>query len=221
MQHPFTLYQRKKYAPDEMKIRAENFFEEMKTRRSVREFSDEAIPEEVLANVIAAAATAPSGANKQPWTFCVVTDPELKHKIRIAAEEEEKLNYGGRMSDGWLKDLAPLGTDANKAFLEKAPALIVVFRRPYEVDEMGIKYQNYYVAESVGIACGFLIAAIHLAGLCCLTHTPSPMNFLEKLLDRPSNERAFLLLPIGFPDERAMVPVIDKKSPSDFLKFYR
>ncbi len=164
-----------------------------------------------------AAASAPSGANKQPWTFCAISNPEVKRQIRIAAEQEEKESYEGRMSPEWLEDLAPLGTDWHKPFLEIAPWLIVVFRKPFDYQSNGSKRQNYYVQESVGIACGFLIAAIHAAGLVTLTHTPSPMNFLQKILDRPDNERPFLLLPVGYPAPDAMVPDIQKKGTDEVL----
>lgn len=187
------------------------FYHLMHKRRSIREFSSEKIPDEVIENIIRAAGTAPSGANKQPWTFCVVSDAAIKKQIREAAELEEEKNYAERMNDEWLKDLKPLGTDAQKEFLEIAPALIVVFKKPYDLDASGTKQQNYYVNESVGIACGMLISAIHHAGLVTLTHTPSPMNFLEKILNRPSNERAFLLLPVGYPSEQAKVPNIQRK----------
>jgi nitroreductase len=192
----------------------------MSSRRSIRDFSDEPIPAGVIESIVRTACTAPSGANKQPWTFCVVYDPALKRKIRIAAEEEEKLNYSRRMNVEWLRDLAPLGTDENKTFLEIAPVLIVVFKRPYEIEDGNSKHQNYYVSESVGIACGMLIAAIHHAGLACLTHTPSPMDFLERILDRPSNERAYLLIPVGYPDDGAKVPDIKRKSLEMCMKEY-
>lgn len=192
--------------------RSDTFLAELKSRRSVRHFSSDPLPEGILDNIIETASTAPSGANKQPWTFCVVTDPSIKAEIRKAAEKEEHDNYHQRMSEEWLRDLAPLGTDENKPFLEIAPALIVVFKRIYEIGEEGEKHQNYYVQESVGLACGILIAAIHHAGLVSLTHTPSPMNFLEKILNRPSNERAFLLIPVGFPSSDAEVPDIHRKS---------
>lgn len=182
----------------------------MKKRRTVREFSDRPVPTPLLKKIIELAGTAPSGANKQPWTFCLVTNPDVKKSIRIAAEEEEQKNYQGRMSEEWLRDLAPLGTDEFKPFLETAPALIVVFRRSFEYED-GKKHQNYYVNESVGLASGFLIQAIHYCGLACLTHTPSPMNFLEKILERPDNERAFLLIPVGYPHEKATVPDIQRK----------
>lgn len=180
-------------------------------RRSVRDFSDKPVSFETVKNIIMTAATAPSGAHKQPWTFCLVSNPEMKMKIREAAEKEEYESYNNRMSEKWLKDLEPIGTDWNKPFLETAPYLIVIFKRAFEYvnDE---KWQNYYVNESVGIACGMLINAIHNAGLITLTHTPSPMNFLTKILNRPDNERPYLLLPIGYADENAKVPNLTRKS---------
>jgi nitroreductase len=179
-------------------------------------FSDAPVPQEVIEHIVMTAASAPSGANKQPWTFCVISDPKLKKEIRLAAEKEERSFYEGRASEVWLKDLEPFGTDADKPFLETAPWLIVVFKQVHGPD----KSPHYYVQESAGIACGFLIAAIHQAGLATLTHTPSPMNFLQKILDRPDHERAFLLLPVGFPASDATVPDIQKKSASEVLAFY-
>jgi nitroreductase len=220
MANAFISYSRQRLSDQDMIRRAQLFYEEMNARRSVREFSDESIPPGVIENIIRAASTAPSGANKQPWTFCVVYNPSLKKKIREAAEQEERLNYSQRMSEEWLQDLAPLGTDEHKIFLETAPALIAVFRRPYEEGDDQRKKPNYYVSESVGIACGMLITAIHLAGLCCLTHTPSPMNFLERILDRPSNERAYLLIPVGFPAIGARVPDIHRKPLEICMKTY-
>ena len=200
--------------------RSSSFFEQMDSRRSIRDLSDKPVSREVIENIIKSASTAPSGAHKQPWTFCAVSNQEIKSKIREAAEKEEKISYEGRMSERWLKDLAPLGTDMNKPFLEKAPWLIIVFKKAYELDEEGIRNNNYYVTESVGIACGMLITAIHNAGLVTLTHTPSPMSFLADILGRPENERAFLLLPIGFPEEPAFVPDIQRKGLEDVAEFY-
>ena len=196
------------------------FFQEMDRRRSVRDFSDKPIPKSVIENLIQAASTAPSGAHKQPWTFCVIESSELKSQIRQAAEEEERKSYEGRMSEEWLKDLKPLGTNHSKPFLEIAPYLIIVFKKPYDLGDNGEKLQNYYVNESVGIACGMLIAAIHKAGLVTLTHTPSPMNFLTKLLERPSNERPFLLLPVGYPASEVYVPNIERKSLAEVMEWY-
>jgi len=216
---PFIPFRHQALLETEAMSATEHLFRRLSQRRSIRQFSSKPVETALLERIVAIAGTAPSGANKQPWTYCLVTNPELKKRIREAAEIEERANYEHRMSPEWLRDLAPLGTDEHKDFLEVAPALIVVFRRAYEM-EGGQKRLNYYVQESVGVSCGFLIAALHLAGLVCLTHTPSPMNFLEKLLERPSNERAFLLIPLGFPAEEAMVPDISRKSISDILVRY-
>ena len=209
---PFVSYTKKTYEIDEMATRSQLFFEWMNTRRTVREFSDKNIPEQVIENILLSASTAPSGAHKQPWTFCVVKNPEVKKQIRIAAEKEEKESYENRMTDEWLKDLQPIGTDWHKPFLETAPYLIVVFKRSYEFDSSYHKHQNYYVTESCGIACGFLLTAIHDAGLVALTHTPSPMNFLTKILNRPENEKPFLLIPVGYPADECWVPDLKRKS---------
>jgi nitroreductase len=175
---------------------------------------------EVIENIIKTASSAPSGAHKQPWTFCVVRNPDIKKQIRTAAEKEEYINDNGRMSEEWLDDLKVFGTDWHKPFLEIAPYLIIVFKKAYDLNDNGEKLKNYYVNESVGIACGFLISAIHQAGLITLTHTPSPMNFLEKILNRPKNERAFLLLPVGYPAENAEVPVLKRKDLEEVMKVY-
>ena len=186
------------------------FLKMIRSRRTVREFSDKIVPMDVIKNIIKAASSAPSGANKQPWHFVIVRDPYLKRKIRIAAEKEEKEFYTNRAPDSWLEDLNQFKTDWNKPFLEKAPILIIVFRQSY-ADLGSTKKKNYYVSESVGIACGVLLTAIHNAGLVSLTHTPSPMGFLEKILKRPKNEKAFLLIPVGYPDGNARVPNLKKK----------
>jgi nitroreductase len=199
---------------EEMIARARKFREELATRRSVREFSDEPVPEEVIVEAIRAAASAPSGANKQPWTFVLVTDREIKRKIREAAEEEERAFYGGRAPERWLEDLRPFGTGPEKPFLETAPALIVLFAQKHG-GEAGSR--NYYVNESVGIACGFLIAALHHAGLATLTHTPSPMGFLAEILGRPDYERAYVLMPVGYPAPGCLVPDIEKKPLAEVL----
>lgn len=199
------------------RIQAHHAF--MEKRRSLRMFSDKPVPQAVIEQLIMTASTAPSGAHKQPWTFCAVSDPEVKRKIREAAEEEEYTNYHGRMSDRWLKDLQPFDTDWKKPFLETVPWLIVVFRKPYDLVD-GEKQNNYYVNESVGLATGFLISAIHHAGLVTLTHTPSPMNFLSKVLNRPDNERPFLLLPVGYPAENAEVPDLKRKPLEEVAVFY-
>jgi len=204
----------------QMLIRSMAFYEELDGRRSIREFSDKPVSKEIIENIIKTASTAPSGAHKQPWTFCAVSNPLIKTKIRDAAEIEEKENYEKRMSERWKEDLQTFGTDANKPFLEKAPWLIIVFKKAYELDENGKKHNNYYVNESVGIACGMLISAIHHAGLVTLTHTPSPMNFLTEVLERPINERAFLLLPVGYPENPCYVPDIKRKKLSEISKFY-
>lgn len=218
--HKHIRYRHETYSAEEMINRSTDYFNWIDKRRSVRNFSDKEVPIEIIENIIKAASTAPSGAHKQPWTFCVVKSADLKSKIRAAAEEEERKSYEERMSDVWLKDLKPMGTNADKPFLETAPYLIIVFKRPYEFDDDGSKHQNYYVNESVGLACGFLISAIHNAGLVTLTHTPSPMKFLETILDRPSNERAFLLLPVGYEAEKAYVPDIERKPLSSVMKVY-
>ncbi|KRP10286.1 MAG: nitroreductase [Sphingobacteriales bacterium BACL12 MAG-120802-bin5] len=215
----FIPYQRTRLSDREMIDRSLTFFNKMDKRRSVREFSDAPIADEVIDNIIRTASTAPSGAHKQPWTFCVVKDPEIKKAIRIAAEKEEKISYEQRMPQDWLDDLAPLGTDWHKPFLEIAPALIVVFKRNYEYLE-DRKANNYYVSESVGLATGLLIAAIHNAGLVTLTHTPSPMNFLKEILQRPDNEKPFLLLPVGKPMEGTMVPKLERKPLSEVMVRY-
>ncbi|NJN16203.1 MAG: nitroreductase family protein [Oscillochloris sp.] len=198
-------------SPEESLERATTFYELMRTRRSVRFFSDRPLPDGLIERIVATAGTAPSGANQQPWTFVVVGDPQLKRAIRAAAEEEERAFYGSRASEAWLNDLAPLGTTWQKPFLEIAPALIVVFRQRYGLTSEGESRKHYYSQESVGIAVGMLIAAIHYAGLVTLTHTPSPMEFLERILQRPAHEKAFLLLPVGYPADDATVPNITRK----------
>jgi nitroreductase len=217
---PFIRYQTKPFYEPEMLQRSKDFYETINLRRSVRDFSTKPVPAEVVRNIIRAAGTAPSGAHKQPWTFCIVTDPELKKKIREAAEKEEYESYSSRMSDEWLNDLRPLQTDWHKPFLETAPYLIVVFKKAYDLNSAGSKINNYYVNESVGIACGFLLAAIHHAGLVALTHTPSPMNFLTKILYRPENERPFLLIPVGYPAEETYVPELERKSLDEISIWY-
>lgn len=187
-------------------------FEEMDTRRSVREFSEEPVPREAIEHAIRAASTAPSGAHRQPWTFVLVGDPETKRQIRVAAEQEERENYeGGRLPPEWRRALEPLGTDWEKPFLESAPWLVVVFEQRYGIDDDGQRSHNYYVKESVGIACGMFIVALHRIGLVTLTHTPSPMAFLTRILGRPSNERPFILFPVGYPAEGVQVPNLTRK----------
>jgi nitroreductase len=188
------------------------FYERMSTRRSVRQFSADPVPRDLIDVAIATAATAPSGAHRQPWTFVVVGDPDMRRAIRIAAEHEERINYqGGRIGDEWRSHLAPLGTNSVKSFLEVAPWIVVVFEQRYGLDGGGQRMHNYYVKESVGIACGLFIAALHTMGLSTLTHTPSPMAFLTKLLGRPDNERPFVLFPIGYPADEAVVPDLERK----------
>ena len=190
---------------------SKSFLTNISSRRSVRDFSDEAVPAEIITNAVKAAASAPSGANKQPWHFVVVNDPLIKKEIRIAAEKEEKAFYSYKASGEWLKDLEPFETNWSKPFLEVAPSLIVVFKKVYDVRKKQRK-KNYYVNESVGIASGILLAALHHSGLATLTHTPAPMGFLEGILKRPKNEKAFLLIPVGFPSKDAEVPRLAKKS---------
>jgi len=220
MSYKFIPYHQKELTNEEQVQKSELFYNFLDKRRSVREYSDKAIDFKVIENIIKSAGTAPSGAHKQPWTFCVVSNPELKSKIRAVAEEEEKKSYGGRMSDRWKEDLAPLGTTWEKPFIEIAPYIIVVFKRVHETVE-GEMRNNYYVNESIGIACGMLIAAIHNAGLVTLTHTPSPMNFLADILGRPKNERAYLLLPVGHPKSDAEVPDIQRKKLNQLLFVYK
>ena len=204
---------------EEMKGRAQAFYEELRLRRTVRHYSDRPVPREIIEHCLLAAGSAPNGANKQPWHFVVVSDPEVKRRIRSAAEEEETEFYGGRAPDEWLEALAPLGTDASKPFLDRAPYLIVIFAETYAVGEDGDRSKNYYVTESVGIATGVLVTAIHRAGLVSLTHTPSPMAFLNEILGRPTNERPFLILVVGYPEEGAEVPEITKKSLDEIATF--
>ena len=206
---PYVKY--RELSESEMLDRSASYLQNMLTRRTLRDFSDKQISREIINNCIAVANSAPSGANKQPWHFVVVSDPFIKKKLRIAAEEEEKEFYLSRAPKEWLDALAPLGTDANKPFLETAPYLIAIFSKSYELGIDGSKVKTYYPTESTGIATGFLISALHNAGLVCLTHTPSPMKFMNKILGRPQNEKPFLLLVVGYPAENAMVPDINKK----------
>jgi iodotyrosine deiodinase len=191
--------------------KSETYYKWLDTRRSIREFSSKPVAKEVIENVIRSASTAPSGAHKQPWTFCAISNPKIKAKIREAAEKEEYENYTSRMSEEWLEDLKPFETNWKKPFLEIAPWLIVVCSKSYDLTKGGEKHNNYYVKESVGLACGMLLSAIHNAGLCALTHTPSPMNFLMKILNRRKNERPFLLIPVGYPSENCIVPDLKRK----------
>lgn len=217
---PFIRYTHQARTESDMISASQSFFTWMDKRRTVRDFSDQPVPQEVIENIIRTANTAPSGAHKQPWTFCVVSDPELKKKIRVEAEKEEHESYTNRMSEEWLTDIRPLQTDWHKPFLETAPYLIIVFKKIYDLQKDGTKRTNYYVSESVGLACGFLLAAIHHAGLVALTHTPSPMNFLLKILKRPENERPFLLVPVGYPADETFVPDIQRKKLDDVLVYY-
>lgn len=216
----FIPHDPERYSAEETALRSARFFKLLNARRSVRHFSSEPVADEVIDDLVRTASTAPSGAHKQPWTFCVVKDPALKSAIRKAAEKEEQENYNGRMPQEWLEDLAPLGTDWLKEFLETAPCLVVVFKRAYELGRDGARRKNYYVEESVGIACGFFLAAAQNAGLATLTHTPSPMNFLARILDRPENERPFLLIPVGYPAEECMVPDLHRKKLEEVMVRY-
>ncbi len=208
-----------KLAPEEMLARAQSFYELMKLRHSVRSFSSRPVDRRIVELCIQAAGRAPSGANQQPWKFIVVSDAEVKRRIRQAAEEEERAFYENRASDQWLEALKPLGTDAEKPFLEHAPYLIVVFCENYRLDEDGKKIKHYYVRDSVGIAIGMLVTALHNAGLACLTHTPSPMQFLRKILRRPKNESAVMILVAGYPEQGALVPDLDKKRLDEIAVF--
>lgn len=214
---PLSDYQ--EYPVEEMGRRSAAFYAEMRRRRTVRDFSDRPVPRAVIEQCLLAAGTAPNGANMQPWRFVAVQDPAIKRRIRLAAETEEQAFYESRAPQEWLDALAHLGTDASKPFLEIAPYLIAIFAQSYGLDANGRKVKHYYVSESVGIATGFLIAALHHAGLAILTHTPSPMHFLNEILERPSNERPFLLLVVGYPADDATVPVIEKKPLEEIAVF--
>lgn len=218
--YPFILYEKQDFGADEMAQRSKAFYQWMNLRRTVRDFSDKPVSKEVIEKIILTASTAPSGAHKQPWTFCIISNPELKKQIREEAEKEEYESYNGRMPEEWLNDLRPLQTDWRKEFLEKAPWLIIVFKRNYEIEKDGHKHQNYYAIESCGIACGFLLAAIHNAGLAALTHTPSPMNFLSKILKRPENEKPYLLIPVGYAAEECWVPDLERKPLDEIVSWY-
>jgi len=210
-EHPFIPYRPERLAAEEMRRRAESFYEQMDRRRSVRFFSPDPVPRHLIETAIRTASTAPSGAHRQPWRFVAVGDPGIKHRIRVAAEAEEKKSYEERMPDEWLEALAPLGVDWHKPFLEIVPWIVVVFEELYGLDERGKKRKNYYVRESVGIACGLFIAALHDMGLATLTHTPSPMGFLREILGRPRNEKPYILFPIGYPAADAEVPDLRRK----------
>lgn len=209
--HPFVPYQPTRLSADAGRIEGEAFFNELDSRRSVRFFSDEPVPRELIELAIRSASTAPSGAHMQPWTFVAIADKGLQRKIREAAEEEERASYGGRMSEEWREALAPLGTDADKPFLEHVPWIVVLFAQAYGHNADGSKKKHYYVQESAGIAAGMFIAALHRMGLATLTHTPSPMGFLSEILGRPKNERPYILFPIGYPTEDCVVPDLERK----------
>ncbi len=220
MKNEFILLSDYKILPEpEMIKRSENFYEEIKKRRTVREFSDMPVSVEIINNCIKSAGTAPNGANLQPWHFVVVSDKQIKHKIRIAAEEEEKEFYSKRAPKEWLEALAPLGTNKEKPFLEDAPYLIVIFSKSFDIRPDGKKVKQYYSLESTGIATGILITALHHSGLVTLTHTPSPMGFLNEILKRPANEKPFLILVAGYPAEGVKVPDIKKKDISEITTF--
>jgi len=218
--HPFITYSKESFDTEAMQKRSHEFYLWMTGRRTVRDFSGKPIPKSVVENIILTASTAPSGAHKQPWTFCIVSDANLKKQIREAAEKEEYESYNGRLPAEWLEDLKPLQTDWKKEFLETAPYLIVVFKKSYDLDKNGKKRNTYYAVESCGIAVGFLLAAIHHAGLIALTHTPSPMNFLSKVLHRPDNEKPFLLIPVGYPADECWVPDLKRKSLEEIAVWY-
>jgi nitroreductase len=211
--HEFIPYRMRRFGASEMLARARAFYDLMNTRRSVRHFSAEPVPRELIELAIATASTAPSGAHRQPWTFVAIGEQEIKRKIRVAAESEEYTSYeGGRMPPEWLEAVAPLGTDWHKPYLEIVPWIVVVFEQTHGVAPDGGAIKNYYVKESVGIACGLFVAALHNMGLATLAHTPSPMGFLSELLGRPANEKPYVLFPIGYPADEAMVPNLHRKS---------
>ncbi len=213
--YPFIPLDHRRLAPEETRRRAGDFFELMDRRRSVRDFSAEPVPRELIETAIRTASTAPSGAHRQPWRFVVVGDREIKQRIRVAAEAEERKSYEQRMPDEWLRALAPLGVDWHKPFLEIVPWIVVVFEELYGFYDDGSKRKNYYVRESVGIACGMFITALHQMGLATLTHTPSPMKFLREILGRPKNEKPYILFPVGYPAPDARVPELSRKSLDD------
>ena len=217
MKPMFVPLRRQKLGIEEVTIRARRFYELMESRRTVRDFSSTPVPECVVENLVRAASTAPSGAHQQPWTFVAISDPELKRKIRLGAEKEEQKNYAGRLSADWLAALKPLGTDEYKGFLEDAPWLVVLFKQNYGLGDDDAHIKHYYVTESVGIAAGLFLTAVHHAGLVALTHTPSPMGFLKQILERPDNETACLLMPIGYPAEKAQVPDLKRKPLNEVL----
>jgi nitroreductase len=211
--YPFIPYQLPPLPEDQMIERGRDFYQQMAHRRSVRDFSPRPVPRDCIELAIRIACTAPSGANRQPWRFVAISDPATKRKIREAAETEERQSYeGGRMPAEWREALAPLGTDWHKPFLEIAPWIVIVFEETFQIDANGARLKSYYAKESVGIACGLFVVAVHLMGLATLTHTPSPMGFLNEIVGRPDNERPFILFPVGYPAEDAQVPDIKRKS---------
>ncbi|MDA8018954.1 MAG: nitroreductase family protein [Thermoanaerobaculia bacterium] len=209
--YPFIPYRPKRLQDADMKRRADEFYAHMDQRRSVRDFSSEWVPRELIESAIRTASTAPSGAHRQPWRFVAICDADIKRRIRIAAEAEEKKSYEERMPDDWLEALAPIGTTWEKPFLETVPWIVVVFEELFGYDGNGDKQKNYYVPQSVGLACGLFIAALHTMGLSTLTHTPSPMKFLSEILGRPRNEKPYILFPVGYPAEDAEVPDLRRK----------
>lgn len=209
--HPFVPWQPERIPVEEGTARGEALLQELEGRRSVRYFTDDPVPKRMIELAIGAASTAPSGAHRQPWRFVAVSDPAMKRSIREAAEEEERKSYAGRMPEEWREALAPLGTDANKPYLETVPWIVIAFAELYGLDADGRKRKNYYVKESVGLACGLFVASLHRMGLATLTHTPSPMGFLSELLGRPVNEQPYILFPIGFPAEDCVVPRLRRK----------
>ena len=217
-QHPFSIYEHERLSEQAMEANAEDFYHKMKERRSVRMFSPDPVPQKLIELAVQAASTAPSGAHKQPWTFAATNNPEIKQAIRAAAEQEEEKNYlGNRMNDEWQAALAPLGTDHHKEFLQVAPWIVVLFEQRYELLPDGTTQKNYYVKESVGIAAGMFITALHHMGLATLTHTPTPMKFLNTILGRPKNERPFVLFPVGYPLEGVKVPDLHRKELSEIF----
>ena len=216
----FVPFEGENFMEDEMLKKSQDFYNWADKRRSVRDFSSKEVPLEIMENLIMTASTAPSGAHKQPWTFCLISNKELKSTLRKLAEEEEFISYNGRMSEEWKNDLAPLGTNWEKEFIDIAPWIVVVMKKVYDIVESEEKQTNYYVSESVGIAVGMFLLAIHNVGLVALTHTPSPMNFISKALNRPINERPFLLIPIGYPAENARIPNLKRKGKKQVIELY-
>ena len=219
MSEKFIPYSRELYSKEEMIEISKKYYDYMNKRRSVRFFSPKSFPREIIENIVLTAGTAPSGANKQPWTYVVIDDPQLKRQIRKAAEKEEKEFYENRITEEWRKDLEHLGTGWEKLYLEIAPYLIVAFKQDYGLDNQGNKSKHYYVNESMGISLGFLISAIHHAGLVTLTHTPNPMTFIREILHRPKNEKPVVILPVGYPTEDAVVPNIHRKKLHEIMIF--